>query len=250
MKVTVVTTLHKDGYNLYGKNNIDTWINFFPQDWEIHYYAEKHFPDFSNRIKIFDFNKECPEWDQFYDHIKSISAGLKGKELNWYKKALRWSFKMFALVQTLETVKEGYVIWLDADNVALSSPPSNWVKKVLNNKAIAAHLEQIKHGKHIESGVLVIDTQHPDVLMIKNWIRKGYIDKLILNEPKAWDSFWLAKLLLSNTVAWNEIKMVVINSNINSGYWLNHKAGTTKFKESGISGRSGRTEDEELLKEE
>lgn len=250
MKVTVVTTLHKDGYDLYGKENIETWIKFFPSDWQIFYYAEKHQPKFSSRVKVLDFNKECYEWEDFYNHVKQISAGLRDKELNWYKKALRWSFKMYALVHALETIKEGVVIWMDADNVALTSPPKDWASIVLNHTAIAAHLEQIKHGKHIESGVLVLDTAHSDTILIKNWIRDGYVNKKILGEPKAWDSFWLAKLLLSNTVSWNEIKMVVINSNKNNGYWLNHKAGTTKFKETNISGRSGRSIEEELLKEE
>ena len=52
MTVEVVTTLHVDGYNLYGKNSIPTWEQYFPADWSITYYAENHIPELSNRVKV------------------------------------------------------------------------------------------------------------------------------------------------------------------------------------------------------
>lgn len=253
--VKVITTLHKDGYDLYGKNFINTWIRYFPSEWQIDYYAEKHDPEFGSRIKILDFNKNCKEWQGYYEHVLSCVNALNStkdkKQINRYKKALRWSFKMFALLHALETSDTRYLIWLDSDVYAKSPPPDDWIKTVLNGKCVAGQVERVKHFTHIETGILIIDLHHPDVFKLVNWIKKGYINKEILNEPKPWDGAWIGKLYDLKLLDFNNIWMLVrsevakafSNQNLN---WLVHRVGDEKFPEE-YSGRSGRTSNFELI---
>lgn len=249
MTVKVITTLHQDGYNLYGKESLDSWATFFPSDWKIFYYAEKHEPALSERVTVLDFDKECANWQKFYDHVKNKSHNLSGRELNWYKKALRWSFKMFALLHALENTNDRFLIWMDADVFATHSPRKTWISESLGTSALAAWMQYLSGGSHVESGVLIIDMLHPDTKTLKDWIYKGYVDYAVLNEKKAWDGFWLAKLLETGTMSWKDVKMVSLNKRTDSLHWLNHRAGTEKFLNKGISSRSGRTEQTELLKE-
>ena len=250
--IQVVTTLHEDGYKLYGKRYIDSWIAYFPSNWQINYYSENHQPTFNQRVNVLDFNNTCPEWMDYYDHIKSLSDATNNrKEKNRLKKALRWSFKMFTLLHALKNSKSRYVIWLDADVYASKIPPENWLQAVLKNKCIAGQLERVKGFPHVETGILIIDMQHSDVQKVINWIEKGYIEKEILAEPKPWDGVWIGKLFVSNTVDCNNIK-VVINGNIAKSFvvnnlsWLTHNVGDHKFP-TDYSGRSGRTTSSELI---
>jgi hypothetical protein len=250
--VRVVTTLHEDGYNLYGKDFIKTWAIYFPEKWRISYYAEKHNPDLDPRIDILDFNKECPEWSDYYKHIQNLVKDISNKkELNRYRKALRWSFKMFTLLNALNKSKERYVIWLDSDVYARNFPDKGWIEQTLDGNCIAGQMERVKGFPHVETGLLIIDTEHPDIDKVKKWIHRGYIGKEILKESKPWDGIWIAKLFVSNTVEARHISITTRNSvavpfSDLSMKWLTHKVGDSKFNDT-YSGRSGRTLESELI---
>lgn len=260
MSITVVTTLHQDGYNLYGKDFICSWTKLFPEEWNIVYYTEKHEPEFPERVKILDFDKTCPDWINFYNHVKLLAEELDPKKdkktINRLKKALRWSFKMFTLKHALETSDTRYVLWLDSDVRAVKSPPKNWIETVLNNHAIAGQLEHVKGFPHVETGLLLIDCEHNDKEKIIDWIDQGYNKKEILSEPKPWDGAWIGKLFESNTVECKKIKILEHDRGDSKGHakafsdpslhWLVHKVGDHKFTED-YSGRSGRTEQSELI---
>lgn len=257
MTVKVITTLHKDGYDLYGKLNLRSWSKYFPQDWKIVYYAEKHQPEFDERIEIIDFNETCPEWEGFYSAIKESYEKKKTRDqkiLNWHKKALRWSFKSFSLLHALKNSSCRYLIWLDSDVIAKRTPVDNWIELCLNKKCMAGQLEHIKAGGHVETGVLIFDLEHPDIKKIIDWIDLGYNKYKILDEDKAWDGIWMAKLVMSNTISWNNLEMVV-KSDVARAFsndslkWLAHKVGKRKFQSSNFNVRSGRTEENELLKD-
>jgi hypothetical protein len=257
MSVHVVTTLHKDGYNLYGKEFIKTWEQHFPKDWTIDYYAEGHTPGFGNRVRVLDFNETCTEWQDYYKYIQQQVEILKDKkQINRYKKALRWSFKMFTLLHALKTSTSDYVMWLDADVYAKTNPPKDWIQAVLKNYCVAGQIENIKGFTHVETGILPINRVHPDAHKVIEWIEEGYINRKILNEPKPWDGAWIGKMYDLRLVPMNVLWMLerqkegvpVIakafsNNNLN---WLVHHVGDKKFNDD-YNGRSGRTKESELI---
>ena len=256
MSVTVVTTLHKDGYELYGQENLTTWSAMFPQDWNIVYYTEKHTPVLPNRVTVIDFDQRCTNWQNFYTAVqekyKQESNPSNEKRKNWYKKALRWSFKMYTLLDAIKTCNTRYLIWLDADVWASKPPDKHWITDCLNNTGLAAQLEFIKAGGHIETGILILDLEHPDKEKIYNWIYDGYVNFKILEEEKPWDGIWMAKLLQTNSVSWNNLNMV-IKGDIAKAFsneklkWLVHGVGKKKFQKTAVNQRSGRSPDQELI---
>ena len=257
MSVHVVTTLHQDGYNLYGKNYIGTWERHFPKDWTIDYYAEGHTPKFSNRVQVLDFNDTCTEWTDYYNYIQQQVSTIKDKkQINRYKKALRWSFKMFTLLHALKTSTSEYVMWLDADVYATQSPTSSWIQNILNGRCIAGQLENIQGFPHVETGIIPIHRTHPHTHKIVDWIEQGYVHKKILNESKPWDGMWIAKLhtlgivdmhILSMLTHTKNNKPVIAKAFSNSQLnWLVHNVGDKKFNDT-YSGRSGRTKESELI---
>lgn len=257
MSVHVVTTLHQDGYNLYGKEFIKTWEEHFPSDWTIDYYAEGHVPKFGKRVRILDFHETCTEWQDYYKFIQLQVSTIKDKkQINRYKKALRWSFKMFTLLHALKTSTSDYVVWLDSDVYARAKPVDGWIEKILNGKTVAGQLENVKGFTHVETGILPIHRSHPDTRKVIKWIEKGYVQKEILKEPKPWDGAWIGKMFKQNIVPTNSIHMLVHEKNnkpvIAKAFsspdlnWLVHNVGDKKFDET-YSGRSGRTKSSELI---
>ncbi len=255
MSVHVVTTLHEDGYNLYGKQYIKTWEKFFPEDWTIDYYAEGHTPTFGSRVRVLDFNNTCTEWTEYYNYIQHQVGSIKGKkQINRYKKALRWSFKMFTLLHALKTSTSDYVIWLDADVYATSKPKDRWIQTILNNKCIAGQLETVRGFPHIETGIIPINRTHSETHKIIDWIEQGYVHKKILDEAKPWDGIWIAKLNSLRIVDMNILSILIrqknniqakTSSNDNLK-WLVHNVGDKKFGNA-YSGRSGRSKQAELI---
>jgi hypothetical protein len=257
MSVHVVTTLHADGYNLYGKDYITTWEKYFPSNWTIDYYAEGHTPTFGKRVNVLDFNNTCTDWTDYYNYIQEQVAVIKDKkQINRYKKALRWSFKMFTLLHALKTSTSDYVMWLDADVYATSPPSDFWIQKILSGKPIAGQLENIQGFPHIETGIIPIHKTHSQAHKIIDWIEQGYIHKKILNEPKPWDGMWIAKLHTLRIVEMNILSMLIqqknnilsqatasSNNNLN---WLVHNVGDKKFGDV-YNGRSGRSKQTELI---
>lgn len=256
-KVHVVTTLHQDGYNLYGKDFIKTWELNFPSDWKIDYYTEGHTPEFGKRVNVLDFNETCVEWQDYYKHIQhQVETITDKKQINRYKKALRWSFKMFTLLHALKTSTSDYVMWLDADVYARAKPPTGWIEKILNGQCVAGQVENVKGFTHIETGILPISMKHPEVNKVINWIEKGYVHKEILDLPKPWDGIWIGKMYDNKLVPINVLKMLILEKNnipvtakafSNEALnWLVHKVGDKKFGNE-YSGRSGRSKGSELI---
>lgn len=254
--VAVVTTLHSDGYDLYGRINLETWATFFPQDWKITYYKEKHEPVLPDRIEVFDFDQTCTGWKNYLTEVKRRLSQEKDpqdeKRKNWYKKALRWSFKMYTVLHAMKHSHSRYLIWIDADVKAVRAPGSGWIERCLNNNSLAAQLEFIKAGGHIETGILIFDLEHADSEKIYKWIYDGYVNFKILDEDKAWDGIWMAKLLKTNTVAWNNLNMVTKKDQAlvfshTDLKWLVHGVGKRKFTQSNLNIRSGRSNNNELI---
>ena len=255
--VTVITTLHEDGYNLYGQKNLESWATFFPTEWSILYYKEKHNPKLPERVKIVDFDQQCANWQNYFSAVKLKLNQEKNpedeKRRNWYKKSLRWSFKMYTVLDAMKNCNSKYLIWLDADVKALKSPEDGWIEKCLNNTSLAAQFELIKAGGHIETGILIFDLEHADIQKIYNWIYDGYINFKILDEDKAWDGIWMAKLLKTDTVSWHNLTMVTkrncqaVAFSHNDLNWLAHGVGKNKFNQSQLNVRSGRSNANELI---
>jgi hypothetical protein len=259
MSVQVVTTLHEDGYKLYGQQFIKTWAKHFPKDWKITYYSEKHDPILADRISVIDFNSTCIEWENFYNFVKEESSQLNQKldkkKINRLKKALRWSFKMFTVLHALQHSTTRYLIWLDADVIAKFPPKKNWIERVLEGKCVAGQLEFVKGFPHVETGIIVIDTHHKDINKLIDWIEIGYVERKILDESKPWDGAWIGKFFVENEALCKKISMMHLGKDDNSVarafsnqslFWLVHKVGDHKFNEL-YSGRSGRTPKTELI---
>lgn len=250
----VITTFGKTGKELYGNQFLRTFLEHWPNDIKLTVYYEDWIPDlFDTRIEYLDIDAVIPEVNKFRDHcIECINQMPKQervqKRINWYNKAIRWSFKSFVMYKELERKESRYIIWLDGDVTTLRRPDPRIAEKTLNGCAFASQLEFIKGNNHCESGYVAFDTDHPDNSKIIEHIKNGYEKYKVLTLDKPWDGFWLA-LMLSQGISFNNLNRDRVGSdktftNRNLYGVLKHNVGNRKLKDNGLHHITGRGENE------
>lgn len=246
--VKVITTFGKIGKELYGNQFIETFRKYWPIDIKLTVYYEDWVPDVLDpRIEYIDIDQALPEVDDFRDYCQSKISKLtdkKSKRINWYNKAIRWSFKSLVMFNELKRKESKYIIWLDGDVSTLQSPKENLAEILLKQCAFASQLEFIKGANHCESGIVVFDTEHPDCERIVEHLRNGYIDNQILTLEKPWDGFWLA-LMIKQGISFNNMNLERSGSgktftNKHIYKTLVHNVGNRKLKDNNLHAITGR----------
>lgn len=250
----VITTFGKTGKELYGNQFLKTFLEYWPNNIKLTVYYEDWEPDlFDDRIEYLDIDKIIPEVNNFRDHCRTCIDQLPKheklqKRINWYNKAIRWSFKSFVMLNELKRKDSRYIIWLDGDVTTLKTPSPVIAEKTLNSCAFASQLEFIKGNNHCESGYVAFDTDHPDTNKIVDHISDGYENYKVLTLDKPWDGFWLA-LMIKQGISFNNLNIDKVGSGktFTNRYLfgvLNHNVGNRKLKDNGLHHITGRGENE------
>ncbi len=254
MTTKVITTFGKTGKDVYGDKFIKTFLKYWPKEINITIYYEDWTPNILDpRIEYLDIDQAIPEVNKFRDHCHLLLESLPSEEktqkkINWFDKAIRWSFKSFVMYKELEKKESQYVIWLDGDVSTLKSLDPMIAKKVLNGSSFASQLEYIKGHKHCESGFVAFDTSHPDCEKIVAHLKKGYNEYAVLSLLKPWDGFWLAKMLDQNISFYDMNKDKIGSGKTFTNRYiygvLAHDVGKSKLKNNNLHKTTGRKNNE------
>lgn len=165
--VKFITTFSENGYHVYGKKWIESFVN-----------QTKNYPNITAKIYVNDLDPDTIKQDkvdvlEYYSAIPQYNEWLQlftqqSKHDQWNKNlAIKFAYKSFVMLTELKQTHEGYVIWLDADCVFTSSDFDNWPQSLLVNDFMACQRE---HGsEHVESGIIIFDAGHAD--------KHSYIDR-------------------------------------------------------------------------
>lgn len=170
---TFVTTFHKNGYDLYGKVWIDSLVkNVLSQRNNINcvIYAQ-NIPDLNinhPQIQVLDFDKEIPhheDWKKNYLSLDVHSPKIRDM-------TVRFSHKGFVIQHALSSIRTKYLIWTDGDVVFKKYSHNDFPACILkNNEALAC---QIEDCNHVETGLIIFDTEHEDLYKFIDAYVKNY----------------------------------------------------------------------------
>lgn len=126
MKYTVITTFNSDGYNVYGKKMIQTFLQTWPKDVELWVYAEDcQVAETAPNLKVFDFHSTSADLVAFKNKWKNvpkangdIGPGSERKAFKW--QAVRFAHKVYAIFHAAKNCNSEWLIWMDADMVCHS----------------------------------------------------------------------------------------------------------------------------------
>lgn len=197
MKYTVVTTFNQAGLDLYGRTMVESFDQHWPQSVDLLVYTENCTVSGSDRIRVLDLLERSPDLVDFKrQHANNpVANGLVAKDTNVPFKdnafkwdAVRFSHKVFAIIDACATSDADWVIWLDGDSKTFANIPDSFLPSVCNNSALACYLGR-REKYHSECGWVAYNLKHPRLVEFMLEWRNLYMNGGIFNLKEYHDSF-------------------------------------------------------------
>jgi len=243
--ISCVTTFSQDGYELYGHKMIDTWLRFWPENHRLIVYTEGYpLTETSTRLINLDIEETCEDLINFKKNsLTLLNQSTSKRELRRVQKTIKWSHKVYAINHALQNTNDDFLIFLDGDTYTTNHVPINLAEKLVKKKLFSVHFEQLKnHGLHFETGLIVFNTNHHQINLLRNHLTRAYDNLDIYKMKKTWDGFWFAHL-------YKEYKLDVLDlSQEGQGVFgnkhvkdiLKHDVGNKKYLDAGYNEFTGR----------
>jgi len=237
MTTTVITTFSQDGYDLYGHQMIESWIQYWPNDYHLNVYTEGYnINEQDSRITEIDINAACPRLEIFKQ--KSQNVNQKKSRID---KTIKWCHKVYAIQHALN-VDSDYLIFLDGDTQTKSSYAPRLEQQLVHDNLFAVHFENLKHGLHFETGFIVFNLKHEKTQWLKDILTTAYDSLDIYNMDKTWDGYWFSHLYEKYNLPVKNLSEscsgVFCNPLINNV--LHHDVGTRKYRQAGYNKFTGK----------
>jgi len=243
MTTLVVTTFSEDGYHLYGKKFIDSWLTYWPSDYVLWIYAEHDLIVEDPRVTVLDIHDTCHELVHFKSQCHEMLRNEHDKKkINRVTKTVKWSHKVYVMQHALQQDFDA-VIFLDGDTRTISKVTPGELEYLSKNHLFSVHFEQLQGMPHFETGLIIFNKHHQQINdLIKN-LTIAYNTLEILKLPKSWDGFWIAELTKRRNyqvldLAGGKFRGVFTHPTVNK--ILRHDAGKKKYQGTGYNKYSGR----------
>jgi len=142
--ITMVTTFHKEGLDLYGQRFLHSFEKHVDKKVDLLVYAEDCQPEVDDpvQIHILDAKQELPKLNRFKDKWKDVPKANGQcpfperrpkdyhKEFKWH--AIRFANKVYAVFDACER-NAGWCIWIDADTYVHSNWKFEQLQELLPN---------------------------------------------------------------------------------------------------------------------
>lgn len=172
MKLEIITSFNQKYYDLIGKDCVDSWLKYWPEDLTLTCYVEEFTMPKHPRIKQIPFDNLCKEYFEFQKtSVKQIKKFAK---------------KAFTFIHAMENSTADRIIWLDADVITLQALPKSLLLETLPNDVLSTHMgvtyDTTKEGIPgrwfvPETGFFAINTQHALFENFKKEYKRHYVEK-------------------------------------------------------------------------
>lgn len=173
MKISVVTTFNQSGYEQYGKRMIETFLQNWPSQVDLHVYAENCTVEFSApNLIVHDLESSSPELVEFKrvwkdvpkangdvsdDPVRSLRKDA-GKGFKW--NAIRFAHKVYAIFHCAKVCNSDTLIWMDGDMVCHSPLLFSTLESFVKDADLCF---LGREGKYTECGLYSMNLQSPGV---------------------------------------------------------------------------------------
>lgn len=167
-KFSAVTTFNQAGYNKYGKRMIETFLQNWPQQVDLHVYSEDCQVNFAaENLHVYDLHATVPELVAFKNRWKLVPkatgrepmgpVGRKGKQpgIGFKWDAIRFSHKVYSICHVAKHITTDVLFWFDADIVCHSPISLSQLERFCPPTVELAFLG--REGKYSECGLYAMD---------------------------------------------------------------------------------------------
>ena len=247
MKISVVTTFHKAGYDTYGKRMIETFLKNWPSEVTLYVYAENCLvAESAPNLIVKDLIESSPELKSFKTIWKDVPKANgdvtndpvrsqrkdSGKGFKW--DAVRFAHKVYSIFACARESNSDILLWMDADTICHSSITILDLERLCPADRDICFLG--RRGKYTECGLYALNLQKPAAQLFLSRFQQYYDDAEngIFTLEEWHDSYVFDAV--RKTVAMNELDWSshlisgeghpLINSEW--GAWLDHLKGGRK----------------------
>ena len=223
MNIAVVTTFHKEGYELYGKRMIDTFLKNWPQDVKLYVYAENcDVSESAPNLIVKDLHSSSPELVAFKEKWKDVPKANgdvssdpirsrrkdAGKGFKWH--AVRFAHKVYSIFSCSRETDADVLMWMDADTICHSPITMQDLEKMIPTNKELCYLG--RKGKYSECGLYsmnlkcslvrdflkefqrVYDDAENGIFLMDEWHDSYVFDQVRQRFPKLHQHDWAASL--------------------------------------------------------
>jgi len=200
MKISVVTTFHKAGYEKYGKRMIQTFLQNWPKEIDLYVYAEDcHVEEHAPNLKVFDLHNASPELVAFKNKWKNVPKANgdvsndpvrnkrkdAGKGFKW--DAVRFAHKVYSIFSCAALCDSDVLFWMDADTVCHSPITQQQIEKFCPLTVDIGFLG--REGKYTECGLYSINLTSTTAQLFLKRFQEFYDRDTIFTFAEWHDSF-------------------------------------------------------------
>ncbi len=185
MNLEIITSFDQRYYNLIGKDCVDTWLTYWPQELTLTCYVEEFSLPEQQRIKQISFENLEPAYFEF-QHTK----GIGGQERKFAKKS-------FSFIHAMFNSTADRIIWLDADVISEKELSIELIKSILPDTALSTHMGVTYDTKKDgtpgrwfvpETGFFAVNTHHKKFNEFRKEYRRMYVEKDNKNLRRFYDN--------------------------------------------------------------
>jgi hypothetical protein len=157
MTTTIITTFSDKNYNEYAKFFMSSLEKYLDKNVNVLIYTDTPLFDDQENWKNLILSEECPNLLNFKNRngYKKVEEGTKGFLFD----AVRFSHKSYCIIDASRKIKNGNMIWLDADTEVLDYLSEEYLNSHLDDDKFVSFLG--RPDRYTETGWLSFNLDHP-----------------------------------------------------------------------------------------
>ena len=250
MKFLAVTSMNKNIYNLCGKEFINSFKKNWPKSINLRVYCEEmKLPKNCNRVEYVNFDN-LKNYKIFFKKFNSFEKKKREKDDHTIKyQSIRFSKKVFSIIDCSKFKDFNFLIWLDADIVCYKKILIKNLKILIKENIYFSYLgrdyliyKNTNQNFYLESGFMIFNLDHKKSNFFMKMLTKYYMQGLIYRE-KEWHDAYIFHILKDLFLLDGEVFDITsyyLSSNINKDYlnvfdnsylgkFMKHKKGNRKY---------------------
>lgn len=199
MKYATVTSFNQDGYDLYGRKMIESFLEYVPEEINLVVYSDEtlNHDIVSDRVTFLSLAEEMPEQVEFENrHNSPICHGRFGVHYDYRFDAVKFSHKPAAICAAMrrQPADIDVLIWLDGDIVFKQPMTYEFLEEKFPEWIHVGHFARVNN--HTEAGVLMFRISEKNVRAFLEIFWKTYVADQVFRLP-AWTDCHVLDVLIN-----------------------------------------------------
>lgn len=187
MSFAALTSFHQSGYAQYGSRMIQSYLQHWPKEINLHVYAEDcAVKESASNLIVHDLHLSSPALVNFktrWQHTPKANGDVSkdpvrsrrkdaGKGFKWH--AIRFAHKVYSIFDCVGKANTDFLVWMDADTFCHSKITMDNIQSMIPVDSELCYLG--RKGKYSECGLYSLNLRSPQVQAFLKEFQRFYDD--------------------------------------------------------------------------